>query len=64
MGVTSSVTLETTKTVVKTVEDQTIEGYESAYSCYFNEATQAPEEPTEPQARTRDSLDDPKDCTD
>lgn len=36
MGVTSSVKLETEKTVVKSVVDETIDGYESSYACYFN----------------------------
>ena len=35
MGVTSSVQLETEKTVVKSVVDETVDGYESAYACYF-----------------------------
>lgn len=34
--VTPFVHLETTKTVVKSVVDETIDGYDAAYSCYFN----------------------------
>ena len=66
MGVKCSVELATTKTVEKTVEDGTVEGYEVAYSGYFN-ASEAPEAPAEPEAqvtRGADSLDDPKSCTD
>lgn len=35
--VTPFVQLETTKTVVKSVVDETIDGYEAAYSCYFSD---------------------------
>ena len=35
--VTPFVHLETTKTVVKSVIDETVDGYEAAYSCYFND---------------------------
>ena len=59
MGVKSSVSLETVKTVEKTVVDQTVEGYESAYGCYFNETTQ-----DQQPAEARSSLDDPRSCTD
>ena len=68
MGVKCSVELATTKTVEKTVEDGTVEGYEVAYSGYFN-AAEAPEgdsEGPDPEAvvtRGVDSLDDPKSCT-
>lgn len=60
MGVKCSVELATTKTVVKSVSDATVDGYEVAYSGYFNASA------TEPEAAvtTRDSLEDPKDCTD
>ena len=33
--VTPFVQLGTTKTVVKSVTDETVDGYEAAYSCYF-----------------------------
>jgi hypothetical protein len=66
MGVKCSVELATTKTVVKSVSDATVDGYESAYSGYFNAVeAPAPEEGGgEAAVRRMDSLDDPKDCTD
>jgi hypothetical protein len=63
MGVINSTTLSTTRSVTKTVKDSTDEGYEVAYSGYFN-AVEAPAPEEGGEARTRDSLDDPKDCTD
>jgi hypothetical protein len=60
MGVINSTTLSTTRSVTKTVKDSTDEGYEVAYSGYFN----AVEPGREVTVATRDSLDDPKDCTD
>ena len=63
MGVQCSVELATTKTVEKTVTDGTVEGYEVAYSGYFN-AAEAPAEPEATVTRVADSLDDPKSCTD
>jgi hypothetical protein len=63
MGVQCSVELETTKTVVKSVTDATADGYEIAYSCYF-EAEAAPPFEGEGRSSARtDSLDDPKSCT-
>jgi hypothetical protein len=53
------VVLSTLKSVVKTVVDATVEGYEVAYECYFNAKAQNPFE-----SRSVDSLDDPKSCTD
>lgn len=62
MGVKSSTVLSTTRSVTKTVEDSTTEGYEVAYAGYFN-AAEAPEEGGgEAAVRRTDSLDDPKDC--
>jgi hypothetical protein len=60
MGVINSTTLSTTRSVTKTVKDATDAGYDSVYSGYFNAAEAEPEA----TATTRDSLDDPKDCTD
>jgi len=59
MGVKSSTVLSTTRSVTKTVEDSTTEGYEVAYAGYFN----ASPNPFASRATTKtDSLDDPKDC--
>ena len=62
MGVHCSVELETTKTVEKTVEDATHEGYEVSYACYFNAAPPAPF--ASRSTTSTDSLDDTKSCTD
>ena len=53
------VKLSTLKTVVKSVVDSTVEGYEVAYDCYFNIKAQLPF-----NSRSADSLEDPKSCTD
>jgi hypothetical protein len=65
MGVTSSVSLETTKTVEKSVVDETVDGYESVYSCYFNEADQGGGEVAdpEPDPQIGETSVNPKDCT-
>lgn len=65
MGVTSSVSLETTKTVEKSVADQTVDGYESVYSCYFNEAEQGGDEVAdpEPDQEIGEASADPKNCS-
>ncbi len=58
--VVNSTELSTLRTVTKTVVDSTDEGYEVAYSGYFNALEAGPAV----TVTTRDSLDDPKDCTD
>jgi len=40
--VTPTVTLQTTRSVTKTVADATVLGYEAAYACYFNTVVQEP----------------------
>lgn len=62
MGVKCSVELATTKTVEKTVTDGTVEGYDVAYSGYFNADPLLPFAST--ATTSTDSLDDPKSCTD
>jgi hypothetical protein len=61
MGVINSTTLSTYRGVTRTVIDSTDEGYATAYTGYFNAVGSQNREAT---VTTRDSLDDPKDCTD
>lgn len=63
MGVINSTTLSTTRSVTRSVKDSTIDGYRIAYTGYFN-AADAGQQASEATTTTRDSLDDPKDCTD